>query len=173
MTQLIVVAGPAGSGKSEFSAKLAKKLSFKWIDFDDDINELISKNAEIISKSGMEKFLATNREVRYQNLIRAAQESIAQGRSLIISAPFSSEVKSKELWQEKFKEIMELGVTPKLVWINTPANVRRTRIANRNEKRDLEKGHLPLDEIELPKIGHIAVDGLVPFEDLPQLDLGS
>ena len=57
MSRLIVVAGPAGSGKSEFSAKLAKKLSLNWIDFDDDIDELISKNAETISKSGMEKFL--------------------------------------------------------------------------------------------------------------------
>ena len=173
MSRLIVVAGPAGSGKSEFSAKLAKKLSLNWIDFDDDIDELISKNAETISKSGMEKFLAANREARYQNLIRRAKESIAQGRSLIISAPFSREVQSEELWQEKFREIVEQGVTPKLIWINTPADVRRTRITMRNAKRDSEKANLQLDEIELPKIGHIAVAGSVPFEDLPQLDLGS
>jgi shikimate kinase len=61
--QLYVVAGPAASGKSEFSKILSEKSGNTWLDFDENIDELIETNKDLIKTEGMEFFLRKFREV--------------------------------------------------------------------------------------------------------------
>jgi dephospho-CoA kinase len=137
--QVLVVAGPAASGKSEFAKKLSAHLNYPWLDFDDFANELINENKLLIDSIGMESFLAQVREKRYRDLIDRAVVAVKQGKSIVVSAPFTAEVQNQDLWDARIGPLTSLGISSKLYWIETKPEVRHERMVARSSERDVEK----------------------------------
>jgi hypothetical protein len=91
-----------------------------------------------------------------------------QGRSVIISAPFTSEVSSQKKWEKLFAEVIAEGIRPKLYWIATKSQVRRDRMKARGAERDIEKRErYEFDELT-PQIEHTLINGEDEFESQVQ-----
>jgi dephospho-CoA kinase len=161
--KVYVVAGPAGSGKSRFAKLFSENLGIPWLDFDDDINQLLSSNKETISNIGMENFLSQFRELRYQTIINRALKEFNSSNKIVLSAPFTLEISSKERWDSRFSPLLAAGAVLNLFWIDTPEQVRRKRISDRGELRDAEKLEKLRPEASNPKIDHVLIDGQGDF----------
>ena len=165
MPKVFVVAGPAASGKSRFASKLAKHLQVEWLDFDDNIDELIGANSSEIALAGMEKFLENQREARYQDLISRAVVQLARGFDVVISAPFSKEVQDKQKWELRFEPLRKNG-TETLYWISTKPEVRRDRMKARSSIRDVQKESGYDFKTIRPLVDFIEVDGEGNFDEI-------
>ena len=167
--QVLFVAGPAASGKSEFAKKLSAHLNYTWLDFDDFINELINENKSLIDSIGMESFLAQVREKRYRELIDRAVIAVKQSKSIVVSAPFTAEVQNQDLWDARIAPLTSLGISPKLCWIETKPEVRRDRMVARASERDVEKkeefANYTFQTIT-PVVERVTIDGEGDFADV-------
>ena len=166
---VLVVAGPAASGKSEFAKKLSAHVNFTWIDFDDYVNELINENKLLIDSIGMERFLAQVREKRYRELINRAVVAVKQGKSIVLSAPFTAEVQNQDLWDARIAPLTSLGISPKLYWIETKPEVRRDRMVARSSERDVEKKEefaKYIFQTIAPVVERVSVNGEADFAEV-------
>jgi len=158
------VSGLPGSGKSHFSKKLAKQLDLKIIDFDDNLSELIREHKAEYNKVGSEKFLENYAQQRYDDLIQRAVEQLKGGRSVVIVAPFSKQIKDQKLWSELIEPITKFEANPTLYWVLISPETRRKRLTGRAAVRDEQKianldeyinSHPPVP----PVVDHIVISG--------------
>lgn len=164
MAKAYFVSGLPGSGKSHFSKKLAKQLDLKIIDFDDNLSELIREHKAEYNKVGSEKFLENYAQQRYDDLIQRAVEQLKGGRSVVIVAPFSKQIKDQKLWSELIEPITKFEANPTLYWVLISPETRRKRLTGRAAVRDEQKianldeyinSHPPVP----PVVDHIVISG--------------
>lgn len=163
MSKVFVVAGQPASGKSEFSKALSQHLGITWIDFDDEVAALIAANKDLIAKIGMEDFLKTKREERYSKFITKSAQLLTKNGSLVLSAPFTSEVLDQDSWNKRFAPIKNSGVEIKLLWIHTDPELRKKRMGLRGEERDTQKASSYNFTSITPAVEHIDIDGAGDF----------
>jgi predicted kinase len=117
----------------------------------------------------MESFLAQVREKRYRDLIDRAVVAVKQGKSIVVSAPFTSEVQNQDLWDARIGPLTSLGISSKLYWIETKPEVRHERMVARSSERDVEKREKfakYIFQTIAPVVERVSVNGEADFAEV-------
>ncbi len=164
LQKVYLVSGLPGSGKTHFSKKLAKQLKIEFLDFDDNLNDLISEHKKEFEELGAEEFLAKYSSLRYEELIKRVVEKLKTGVSLIACAPFTSQINDLILWEKLISPLKQFDPNPTLYWVSIPPALRKERLLKRSNIRDSQK-LVDIDQYMTqvkqipPVIDHIVIDG--------------
>lgn len=153
--RVVVVAGPAGAGKSTLGRALAAKMHAALLDLDDLTNPVL--DAIWPPRAGHWNDLehrSAVRPARYAVLRAAAAAQVASGIDAVLVAPFTAELAGGDEW-----DALRAAVAPAepfVVWIDVPSDVLTERVRERADERD---SGLPPGSATEPAIPHLRVDG--------------
>jgi predicted kinase len=140
MRNLIVVSGYAGSGKTEFSLRLAESLKAVLID-KDPASRLFTE--ALLKQEGLDPhdresnfYLTTVRPLEYQQMENIALENIQIGNSVVLSAPFVKEIQDLEWFNDFFTKTRSAGASLEIVYVYCSPDVMHHRLNNRGASRD-------------------------------------
>jgi predicted kinase len=187
-SKVLIVAGPAASGKTTFATSLAFRLSYSLFDLDQVTGPLVSY---VLASRGEPAHALDEgpgtalRDARYASLLSAASANISLGRHVVIAAPFTKEIADPEVWESlletwvrRANSTRRHSVRVELVYLECPEPVLRERLARRDEARDLLKiGGAVKSRGAVPTVAFHAVDGSSDTEEqidalLSRLSLG-
>jgi adenylate kinase family enzyme len=139
LQKVYLVSGLPGSGKTHFSRKLAKQLKIEFLDFDDNLNDLISENKKEFEELGAEEFLAKYSSLRYEELTKRVVEKL-------------------------ISPLKQFDPNPTLYWVSIPPALRKERLLKRSNIRDQQKltnidQYINQTNLVPPVIDHIVIDG--------------
>lgn len=163
--RVIVVAGPAGAGKSTLGRALAAELRASLLDLDDLTNPLLDALwADRVDEHWNDQaHRSVVRPGRYAVLRTAAAAQVANGVDAVLVAPFTAELAGGAEWDALTASVAP--ATPFVVWIDVDADSRAERLVARGEARDAN----PVIRTPAgPQVPHLRVDGTSPTLDLVQ-----
>jgi predicted kinase len=136
---ILVVAGPAGAGKSTLGRELARRTGAVLLDLDTLINPLLDRlqaatPSPWTSHWNDPEHRDVVRPARYAVLLAVAREQADLGHELVLVAPFTAELTGGPEW-----DLLRTAVAPAepvVVWLQVPADVLATRLRERREPRD-------------------------------------
>lgn len=168
MQEVFFVSGQVASGKTKFAKALAASRKLLILDLDDDLEGMTASNRSTLNEPGMENHLFYIGPKRYKNLLERASAQFAQGKSLVIVAPFSKQIADEVLWKQMTQPFQSSGVSPKLIWVHIPNTLRAIRIKSRDLKRDQGKladmdSYLKASASIAPVVSHIPINGSADF----------
>lgn len=133
----IVFSGQAGSGKTTAASYVSKALSLPYFDYDTLVQPFL-QGIERRYGTGDSRlsFYKEWREESYATLLSVAKENIKNGRSVVVSAPFSSEIKDKEFFSKIKKE--GLDFTSISFYLSPSSSLHQSALVLRGSKRDEE-----------------------------------
>lgn len=138
-TQLHVVCGAPGAGKTTFARQLAAELGAALFDSDEVTQRLVKAGLALASMDvddrDSPRYKAAFRDVVYETLWDLAVSN-AKSIPVIVAGPFTSECADPE-WPHKI--LARTGMQPQLWFVRCPSEIRRERIAARGEPRDRSK----------------------------------
>jgi predicted kinase len=155
---VLVVAGPAGSGKSTLGRSLAALLGAAVLDQDVATNPLMAQIAEIVGAGDDLDHPALRgpvRDARYRCLVDVAADNARVGTPAVMIAPFTAEVTDAARWTEL---VGLLGTRTELVWVTVPPEVAWARRQQRGLPRDVAAAG-PAAALPEPVVPHVAADG--------------
>lgn len=169
-SNVMIVAGPAASGKTTFATQLASRLSYCLFDLDQVTGPLVKQCLALLGQPAHaldEELGQSLRTARYESLLSAASANVALGRDVVIAAPFSREIHSADSWRDMVArwspplvDDRVLAVRTELVFVECPTSLRRERLAHRGEPRDLLKIETGMDRpAPAPRVNFRSVDG--------------
>jgi len=134
---LIVVAGKAGSGKTTLAKKLACALGLPYFDYDTLVQPFLEAIEQKygIGDGGRDRFYRSWRSTSYRTLWDVVLENIRLGRSAVLSAPLSEELRDAD-WPEKLFAKSETRFSLLLCYMAPPPDMHYTMLAERASKRD-------------------------------------
>lgn len=142
-TVVVVVAGPAGSGKTTASRLLARQLRAVHLDKDAltrPLLEVALRSAGIPAGDRESDFYVTEcRTAEYETLTSTALDVVTGGLSVVLDAPFGSELASESWWTWFAGEVATRGARVSAVLMRTSPELWRTRIEARGAERDRGK----------------------------------
>ncbi|HZL08116.1 MAG TPA: AAA family ATPase [Candidatus Dormibacteraeota bacterium] len=138
-----IVAGPPGAGKTTVAGILLKHLKpipalldkdTMYGSFVDSI--LAAENRPTGEREGdwYDKRIKIH---EYAGMTKTAREIRSKGCPVLLSAPFTKQIHSKEIWNEWVERLG--GGTVHLVWIKVDAETLHKHLIDRNDKRDTQK----------------------------------
>lgn len=141
--QLVLVGGYAGSGKSEFGRILSTATRWPILDKDSATRPMVELALETLGLPTYDResptYLEKIRPREYAGLMEAAKDISDCGISVIVTAPFLQEF-ADENWIDRTKARFEkVGVTVRLVWINSDAETMAYYLQLRGAARDSTK----------------------------------
>ena len=171
--KLIFIAGPAGSGKSTLANAVAKEIEATVLDLDEDQAVFLNLHETEILESGIETVLGKYRDSRYNELLGRVRSEVNLGKSVIVTAPFTSEISNIENWKAIVAEFSALKVVPRLIWIRINALLLKSRLLLRSEERDREKmssaqsleRYLDNSLRVRPVVDYVEIDGELPLAE--------
>ena len=136
---LIVVAGKAGSGKTTLAKKLAALLGLPYFDYDTLVQPFLEAIEQKygIGEDGRNRFYRSWRSASYRTLWDVVLENIRLGRSAVMSAPLSEELRDAD-WPEKLFAKSGTRFPILLCYMAPPPDMHYTMLARRASKRDSE-----------------------------------
>ncbi|WP_119695911.1 AAA family ATPase [Microbacterium halotolerans] len=156
---VVLVAGPAGSGKSTLGGALAADLGAALLDLDVVTNPVLDRlQAERLfgdrhwNDASLRPLL---RPARYAAL---RDTMAAQTVSTVAVAPWTAELAGGEEWRVL---VDSLGGEPFVVWLRAGSEL----LARRRENRGLDRDAHIVDGGSSPAVAHIAVDAAAPTAD--------
>ena len=139
--QIVLIAGPAGCGKSTIGKALARQLHWPYLDKDTLSHRAVQTCMSALNADPYDResalYLTEVRPLEYQILWDVVIENADLGLSVIVSAPFLSEVLDTD-WYQKLKGLFPYADL-RLVWVTAPADMQKKRIIARQQKRDQYK----------------------------------
>lgn len=133
---IIVVAGPAGSGKSTLGLQLARLLRLPFLDLDTLTNPLLDQLADDILHGRHWNDPALRgviRPARYAALLAALADQVKAGAGAVVVAPFSAELRGGPEWE---RLVEAAGGVPRVVWLRASPELLRERRRERSADRD-------------------------------------
>lgn len=174
---MMVIAGPAGSGKTTLANTVAKKLNAMHLDFDFVSADVVANARSLHPELSEEALLLACKEQRYEALALAIKRYAElngpnSSALVIVSAPFSQHTQDPHLWSAWLGKCGS-PASVDLVWLDLDPKVRWNRMVNRKSSRDralLESGIRP-DPAPLPVVEHRAIDAMLPKRERLRLVL--
>ena len=169
MIDVFVIAGAAGSGKTTFGRALAKRLAIPLLDLDEVTAPLVQAFRASHPELDEAGALGVVRDDRYRELRRVAVLATSTGGSVIVTAPFTSEISSPEQWRA-FADAFDSGVAVHLIWLEVTPEERLRRMRVRGASRDARLtaasgGAVHLPASAPPAVGHLSLDAQLTSED--------
>ena len=165
MQTTYIICGSPGAGKSVYARKLASEHSAVLLDIDTATERLIRialrEAGHDPDDRDSDYFKQTYREPIYETLFDIARENIPF-QEVVIAGPFTREIRDPD-WPAKLSRI--LGGPVEVHYVYCPAEVRRQRLAERGEARDLAKlrdweNYIQYYGDESPPVfEHVLIDG--------------
>ncbi len=152
--RVVVVAGPAGAGKSTLGRALAAEMRAALLDLDDLTNPILDAIWDGPGHWNDIKHRALVRPARYAALRAAAAAQAASGVDVVLVAPFTAELAGGDEWAALTAAVAP--AEPFVVWIDAPVDVLAARVRERADARD---GDTEPRTATAPAISHLRVDG--------------
>ena len=164
MYTTFIVCGSPGAGKSTYAKKLATERGAALLDID-TVTERLVRLA--LSEAGHDPddrdsgyFKLTYREPLYETLFDIARENIPF-KEVVVVGPFTKEQKDPD-WPSKLSQ--SLGEPVQVHYVACPPEIRKRRLAERGNPRDLAKlwdwdEHIQYYEESLPVFEHVLIKG--------------
>jgi sugar-phosphatase len=159
--RVVVVAGPAGAGKSTLGRALAAEMRAVLLDLDDLTNPVLDAVWVGPGHWNDPEHRAVVRPARYAALRAAAAAQVASGVDVVLVAPFTAELAGGDEWAALTAAVAP--AEPFVVWIDAPADVLAARVRERANARD---GGTRSRPAAVPAIPHLRVDGTSSTTDL-------
>lgn len=143
MSELILVGGCPGTGKSTIGRLLAKTLGYVLVDLD---SATCAMTEGLLMALGCDKndresepYVQRVKPLEYETILNIAQDNLDIGRSIICTAPFTSLFRDPQWidWIETSTAVRD--ATLSLVWLTADTTATRSRIIHRNADRDQRK----------------------------------
>ncbi len=134
---VLVVAGPAGSGKSTLGRALARTVGAVLLDQDIATNPLMAQLAALVGAGDdldHPGLRGPVRDARYQCLIDVAVDNGRLGHHVVMIAPFTAECADPQAWSGLVRQLKPAQVH--LIWVTVPPEVALARRIRRNLARD-------------------------------------
>ena len=140
---VVLVAGYAGSGKSEFSKRVSEGLSWPLLDKDSLSGPLVEGLIGRVTGDPNDRhspaYLTLVRPLEYQGLIEATLDNVKGGLSAVVTAPFLQELSNPQ-WVAGFRNVLKAhGARLHIVWVDCDEEMMRARITQRGAGRDTWK----------------------------------
>jgi len=152
--RVVVVAGPAGAGKSTLGRALAAEMRAALLDLDDLTNPILDGVWSGGGHWNDPEHRAVVRPARYAVLRAAAAAQVVNGVDVVLVAPFTAELAGGVEWAALKAAVAP--AEPFVVWIDVPLDVLSARVRERADVRDSGTGSRPA---EAPAIPHFRIDG--------------
>ncbi|MFE3494606.1 AAA family ATPase [Streptomyces sp. NPDC059175] len=140
---LVLVAGYAGSGKSEAGKLLSQALGWPLLDKDTltrPLTEslLLQLNGDPDDRQSS-TYVEAVRPLEYECLMKACWENLECGVPVVAVAPFLSEVVNAQWTARAQRHCARLGAGMEVLWVDSDAPSMRERLTSRNASRDTWK----------------------------------
>ncbi|MGK9148971.1 HAD-IA family hydrolase [Plantibacter flavus] len=159
---IVVVAGPAGSGKTTLGRALSQALGLPILDLDTITNPLLDGLTR--GAAGAPRLLADAhwndpalraavRPARYAALLAVLADQRDAGVGAVLVAPFTAELQGGTEWEAL---VEAAGVAPRVVWLHANPTTLAARRAERSADRDAHIVDPPADSA--PAVPHLVVE---------------
>ncbi|MEV0584016.1 AAA family ATPase [Nonomuraea sp. NPDC050310] len=165
---LSLVAGYAGSGKSEFSRFLSSVTGWALLDKDSLTCALAERLLTSLGGDPHDRhtdlYLREVRPLEYQCLLESAFDNLRAGTSVILTAPFVAELADPEWTSGLNKRCAAIGIDVAVLWVRCDNESMRAHIERRGAARDAWKlanwdtYARGLDSDNGPATAHIGID---------------
>ncbi|MGW8431469.1 AAA family ATPase [Curtobacterium citreum] len=140
---VVLVAGYAGSGKSEFSRRVSEGLAWPLLDKDSLsgplVEGLISRITGDPNDRHSQQYLNLVRPLEYQALLDSTLDNVRAGLSAVVTAPFLLELSNPQ-WVSQLRNVLKtLDAKLHIVWVDCDEHMMRARITQRGAGRDTWK----------------------------------
>ncbi|WP_299538376.1 AAA family ATPase [uncultured Streptomyces sp.] len=142
-TTLVLVAGYAGSGKSEAGKLLASATGWALLD-KDTISRPMTERL-LIALGGdpddrhSPSYLEHARPLEYECLMKAVWENVECGTSVVAVAPFLTESSDPRWAARVSRRCVRSGARMATIWVDSDLESMRDRLISRNASRDTWK----------------------------------
>lgn len=136
--KLYIIAGCAGSGKTTFGKKLARKHKIAFVDKDTVANDFTDFVLSNSNSRESEDYVKEIRPLEYLSTFRICHELLECGQSVVVAIPFISEIQDYDKWEDlaRMTGINELDVNIVFIWIEHDEEKEYQNIVKRNAPRD-------------------------------------
>lgn len=137
--KLILVTSPPACGKTRLSKRIANEL-YGCVYLDKDSLIPLSKRIFVVARKPYNRSsVFFNREIRdyeYDAILAVATEALKYNDTVILNAPFSSELRNDEYMSRLKKRIEKVGAKLLVVWIQSDEQTCFMNMKRRNSDRD-------------------------------------
>lgn len=167
-TNLVLVAGLAGSGKTEFAKFLSSITGWALLDKDVLTRPLVESMLSALSSDPNDRHSETYRThvrpVEYRCLANASFANIDNGISTVVTAPFLAEVVDPQWLRRLMHRCATAHTHLEIVWVGADPETMHTYLQKRDAARDTWKlNHwdaylAQIDVTMRPQVPHFYVD---------------
>lgn len=137
--KLIIVASPPACGKTRLSKKIATEF-YGCVYLDKDSLIPLSKRIFTVAKKpynrSSEFFKREIRDYEYEAILNIATEALKYNDTVILNAPFSTELRDGEYMEKLKSRLSRVGARLIVVWINSDEKTCHANMKRRNSDRD-------------------------------------
>lgn len=173
---MILVTGAPATGKSTLAAALAARMTAALIDQDVATGALVEVIGSLIDVHDLDdpRLVALTRAARYETILHLAEDNLRCGSAVVLVAPFTTERRQLDAWQQLERRLEAAGGVPVLVWLQLEPHQLLARMRARAALRDVDKlrdeaGLLARLDLDPPVGPHLRLDAAAPAEDLAEL----
>lgn len=139
-THLVLIAGFAGSGKTEVARLLSTELRWPILDKDSLTRPVTDRLLQLAGGKPNDRdsdlYLDQVRPLEYEVVEDTAIENIRCGISIIVSAPYLREVRDPSWRRGTELRLAAFNARLRIVWVRCDADTMRDQLVRRDARRD-------------------------------------